>query len=109
MMRAVHIDKRNLSDFNGVDSVAARLRRTNVLLSHADHSHLRWTLGALVRDRCADVPQRLSGRHLPAALFTTGLYLVLTLLPLVLLVFWLLRVRFTKATALGRVLGESTT
>jgi hypothetical protein len=36
-------------------------------------------------------------RHLPAALFTTGLYLVLTILPLFLLIFWLLRVRFTKA------------
>jgi len=34
-------------------------------------------------------------QHLPAALFSTGLYLVLTILPLVLLIFWLIRVRFT--------------
>jgi uncharacterized membrane protein len=37
------------------------------------------------------------GRHLPAALFSTGLYLVLTVLPLMLLIFWLVRVRFTNA------------
>jgi hypothetical protein len=37
------------------------------------------------------------GQHLPQALFTTGVYLVLTILPLILLVFWLVRVRFTKA------------
>ena len=37
------------------------------------------------------------GQHLPRALFSTGLYLVLTILPLVLLIFWLLRVRFSKA------------
>jgi hypothetical protein len=36
------------------------------------------------------------GQHLPQALFSTGLYLVLTILPLVLLIFWLVRVRFTK-------------
>ena len=36
------------------------------------------------------------GQHLPAALFSTYLYLVLTLLPLILLLFWLFRVRFTK-------------
>src|SRR5437763_14327230 len=35
--------------------------------------------------------------HLPRALFSTSLYLVLTILPLVLLIFWLLRVRFSKA------------
>jgi hypothetical protein len=34
------------------------------------------------------------GSHLSPALFSTGLYLVLTLLPLVLLVYWLIRVRF---------------
>lgn len=34
------------------------------------------------------------GQHLPRALFSLGLYLVLTILPLVLLVFWLVRVRF---------------
>ena len=37
------------------------------------------------------------GRHLPAALFSTGLYLILTILPLILLIFWLVRVRFTSA------------
>jgi hypothetical protein len=37
------------------------------------------------------------GQHLPAALFSTTLYLTLTLLPLVLLIFWLFRVRFASA------------
>jgi hypothetical protein len=37
------------------------------------------------------------GQHLPPALFSTGLYLILTLLPLILLIFWLVRVRFTNA------------
>jgi hypothetical protein len=37
------------------------------------------------------------GQHLPAALFSTGLYLFLSILPLVLLVFWLIRVRFTNS------------
>ena len=37
------------------------------------------------------------GQHLPAALFSTSLYLVLTLLPLILLLFWLYRIRFTKS------------
>jgi hypothetical protein len=37
------------------------------------------------------------GKCLPPALFSTGVYLVLTLLPLVLLVFWLVRVRFKSA------------
>jgi len=37
------------------------------------------------------------GQHLPLAMFSTSLYLVLTILPLVLLIFWLVRVRFTKA------------
>ena len=35
------------------------------------------------------------GQHLPPALFSMGLYLVLTILPLVILIFWLVRVRFT--------------
>ena len=35
------------------------------------------------------------GEHLPAALFNVGLYLVLSIAPLVLLIFWLLRVRFS--------------
>jgi hypothetical protein len=36
-------------------------------------------------------------QHLPRALFSTGLYLILTILPLILLIFWLVRVRFTNA------------
>jgi len=36
------------------------------------------------------------GRHLYPALFSTGLYLALTLLPLVLLILWVVRVRFTS-------------
>jgi hypothetical protein len=37
------------------------------------------------------------GQRLPSVLFSTGLYLFLTMLPLVLLIFWLARVRFTSA------------
>jgi hypothetical protein len=37
------------------------------------------------------------GQHLPAALFSTTLYLILTILPLVLLIFWLIRIRFTNS------------
>ena len=37
------------------------------------------------------------GQHLPRALFSMTLYSILTVLPLVLLFFWLLRVRFTTA------------
>jgi hypothetical protein len=37
------------------------------------------------------------GKHLSRAVFSTSLYLVLTILPLILLVFWLVRVRFTNA------------
>ena len=36
------------------------------------------------------------GKYLSPALFSTTLYLILTLLPLILLIFWLVRVRFTK-------------
>jgi hypothetical protein len=36
------------------------------------------------------------GQGLSPALFSTGVYLTLTLLPLVLLVYWLIRVRFTN-------------
>lgn len=36
------------------------------------------------------------GQHLPAGLFNLGLYLVLTIAPLVLLVFWMIRVRVAK-------------
>src|SRR5271156_3208861 len=36
------------------------------------------------------------GRHLSPALFSTGVYLILTVLPLILLVYWLVRVRFTN-------------
>ena len=37
------------------------------------------------------------GKYLSSALFSTTLYLILTLLPLILLIFWLVRVRFTNA------------
>ena len=37
------------------------------------------------------------GQYLSPALFSTGFYSVLSILPLVLLIFWLLRVRFTNA------------
>jgi hypothetical protein len=37
------------------------------------------------------------GQHLPSVLFSTGLYFFLPMLPLVLLIFWLARVRFTNA------------
>jgi uncharacterized membrane protein len=37
------------------------------------------------------------GQHLSPALFSTTLYLILTILPLILLVFWVVRVRFTNA------------
>jgi len=36
------------------------------------------------------------GRHWPALLFSTDLYLVLTVLPLILLVFWVLRIWITR-------------
>jgi hypothetical protein len=36
------------------------------------------------------------GKHLSPAVFSTGLYLILTLLPLILLIFWLVRVRLTN-------------
>jgi hypothetical protein len=35
------------------------------------------------------------GKYLCPALFSTGLYLVLSILPLILLIFWLVRLRFT--------------
>jgi hypothetical protein len=38
------------------------------------------------------------GQHLSPALFSTSLYLILTILPLILLIFWLIRVRFTSAS-----------
>jgi len=37
------------------------------------------------------------GQHLSPALFSTNLYLILTILPLILLIFWLVRVRFANA------------
>jgi len=37
------------------------------------------------------------GQHLPRALFSISVYIVLTIVPLVLLVFWLVRVRFVSA------------
>src|SRR6266446_5937360 len=37
------------------------------------------------------------GQHLSPALFGTSLYLILSVLPLILLIFWMFRVRFTNA------------
>jgi len=37
------------------------------------------------------------GKYLSPALFSTTLYLILSILPLILLIFWLVRVRFTNA------------
>ena len=37
------------------------------------------------------------GQHLPPVLFSTVPYLILTVLPLFMLIFWLLRVRFANA------------
>src|SRR5579863_3602524 len=37
------------------------------------------------------------GQHLPQALFSTTLYSILTILPLIMLIFWLVRVRLTNA------------
>jgi hypothetical protein len=37
------------------------------------------------------------GKYLPPALFSTTLYSILTILPLVLLIFWIIRVRFRNA------------
>ena len=37
------------------------------------------------------------GQHLSPAIFSMGLYLVLTILPLILLVFWVFRVWLSKA------------
>jgi uncharacterized membrane protein len=37
------------------------------------------------------------GKYLPQALFSMTLYLILTVLPLILLIFWLIRVRFARA------------
>ena len=48
------------------------------------------------------------GPHLPPALFSMGVYLVLTLLPLILLVYWLIRVRFTNWYA-GKSIQIATT
>jgi hypothetical protein len=36
------------------------------------------------------------GQHLPPALFNINLYLLLTILPLILLIFWLIRIRFAN-------------
>jgi hypothetical protein len=37
------------------------------------------------------------GKYLSPAIFGTTLYLILTILPLILLVFWVVRVRFANA------------
>jgi len=46
------------------------------------------------------------GKHLSPAIFGTTLYLTLTILPLVLLIFWLIRVRFTSASKKYLVPGD---
>jgi len=48
------------------------------------------------------------GQHFSPALFSTSLYLVLTILPLILLLFWLFRMRFTNAFK-GKSIRLSTT
>ena len=48
------------------------------------------------------------GQHFSPALFSTSLYLVLTILPLILLLFWLLRMRVTNAFK-GKSIRLSTT
>jgi hypothetical protein len=49
------------------------------------------------------------GKYLSPALFSTTLYLVLTLLPLILLIFWLVRVRFANAYNTKSLPGEGST
>ena len=48
-------------------------------------------------------------QHLPPAFFSTGLYLALTVLPLALLIFWLVRVRFANAYKHPRAAAPSQT
>jgi hypothetical protein len=49
------------------------------------------------------------GQHLSRALFSTTLYLILTLLPLILLIFWLVRVRFANAYNVKSMPGAGST
>jgi len=46
------------------------------------------------------------GKHLSPAIFGTTLYLILTILPLILLIFWLLRVRWANASKRYLVPGD---
>ncbi len=46
------------------------------------------------------------GQHLSPALFSTTMYLILTILPLVMLIFWLVRVRFANAYSGSIQLGS---
>ena len=48
------------------------------------------------------------GQHLSPALFSTTLYLILSILPLILLIFWLIRIRFTNAYR-GKSIGLAST
>jgi uncharacterized membrane protein len=48
------------------------------------------------------------GQHLSPAIFSTTLYLILSILPLILLMFWLVRVRFTNAYKGGWIQHAST-
>jgi hypothetical protein len=47
------------------------------------------------------------GKYLSPALFSTSLYLILTILPLILLIFWLVRVHFTNAYKGSKNLADS--
>jgi uncharacterized membrane protein len=49
------------------------------------------------------------GQHLPPAFFSTNLYLILSILPLILLIFWLVRVRITNAYKRKSIQLASTT
>ncbi|PYT56579.1 MAG: hypothetical protein DMG46_17140 [Acidobacteria bacterium] len=46
------------------------------------------------------------GKHLSPAIFGTTLYLILTILPLILLIFWLVRVRWANASKRYLVPGD---
>jgi len=49
------------------------------------------------------------GQQLSPTLFNTGLYLILTILPLVILIFWLVRVRFTSTFKRADAVPEAQT
>jgi len=49
------------------------------------------------------------GKYLSPAIFSTTLYLILTILPLILLIFWLVRVRFANAYNVKSLPGAGST